>query len=272
MVSDVIKRLLQSTIAVICCLASAALAEAPPPSFDQGAALYRDQNYAAALPIFLALAKQGDVQAQTVLAMMFRYGEGTPVDSETALSVYRLAAEAGHAPAQYQMGVMLRDGEGVTPNEAAALRWFQQAAQNGYDKARLAIEDLAPSAALASNPDEPMPQRTEPWNFELPASLSQPLMEQTTSPPQPSFERGFRVQLAAMRSKEAVIDLWEFLKQEFPQLTSSLPYTVSVFEPDDQSPTLYRLRVGDFRSEQSARRFCDIIAPVTRRTCWLIND
>ena len=110
MVSDVIKRLLQSTIAVICCLASAALAEAPPPSFDQGAALYRDQNYAAALPIFLALAKQGDVQAQTVLAMMFRYGEGTPVDSETALSVYRLAAEAGHAPAQYQMGVMLRDG------------------------------------------------------------------------------------------------------------------------------------------------------------------
>ena len=94
MASDVIKRLLRSTIAVICCLASAALAEAPPPSFDQGAALYRDQNYAAALPIFLALAKQGDVQAQTVLAMMFRYGEGTPVDSETALSVYRLAAEA----------------------------------------------------------------------------------------------------------------------------------------------------------------------------------
>jgi TPR repeat protein len=240
MASDVIKRLLQSTIAVICCLASTALAEAPPPSFDQGAALYRNQNYAAALPIFL--------------------------------SVYRLAAEAGHAPAQYQMGVMLRDGEGVTPNEAAALRWFQQAAQNGYDKARLVIEDLTPGAALVSNPDEPMPQRTEPWNFELPASLSQPLMEQAISPPQSSFERGFRVQLAAMRSKEAAIDLWEFLKQEFPRLTSSLPYTVSVFEPDDQSPTLYRLRVGDFRSEQSARRFCDIIAPITRRTCWLIND
>ena len=113
--ADIIKWLLQSSLLAICCSAPVTLAEAPAPSFDQGAALYRDQNYAAALPIFLALAKQGDVQAQTVLAMMFRYGEGTPVDSETALSVYRLAAEAGHAPAQYQMGVMLRDGEGVDP-------------------------------------------------------------------------------------------------------------------------------------------------------------
>ena len=272
MAADVIKWLQRSTILGICCIASAALAEPPATSFDQGAALYRDQNYAAALPIFVTLAKQGDVQAQTVLAIMFRYGEGTPVDPETALSVYRLAAEAGHAPAQYQMGVMLRDGEGVTTNEAAALRWFQQAAQNGYDKALLAIEDLAPSPSLTPNPDGPMPQRTEPWNFELPPGLSQQLMEQAISPPQPSFERGFRVQLAAMRSKEAAIDLWEFLKQELPQLTASLPYTVSVFEPDDQSPTLYRLRVGDFRSEQSAHRFCDIIAPITRRTCWLIYD
>ena len=270
--ADIIKWLLQSSLLAICCSAPVTLAEAPAPSFDQGAALYRDQNYAAALPIFLALAREGDVQAQTVLAMMFRYGEGTPVDPETALSVYRLAAEAGHAPAQYQMGVMLRDGEGVTPNEAAALRWFQQAAQNGYDKARLAIEDLSPSQSLTSNPGEPMPQRTEPWNFELPPNVSQSLSKQAVARPQPSFERGFRVQLAATRSKEAAIDLWEFLKQEFPQLTSSLPYTVSVFEPDDQSPTLYRLRVGDFRTEQSARRFCDIIAPVTQRTCWLIND
>ena len=118
--ADIIKWLLQSSLLAICCSAPVTLAEAPAPSFDQGAALYRDQNYAAALPIFLALAKQGDVQAQTVLSMMFRYGEGTPVDPETALSVYRLAAEAGHAPAQYQMGVMLRDGEASPPMSSRA--------------------------------------------------------------------------------------------------------------------------------------------------------
>jgi hypothetical protein len=251
--------------------ASAEGAEATEASFSRAAQLYRNQAYKEAMAIFLVLAKEGDVRAQTALAMMFRYGEGARVNPETAFKIYQLAANAGHAPAQYQVGVMLRDGEGTPADIDQAKRWFRSAAIQDYDKARFALEDLSPEMREVPIIEAPVAPRTQPWDFSLPdqlASTSNPSMTLSNAS---NFERGFRVQLAAMRTKAAAIDLWGFLNQEFPQLLAGLPYTVSVYQPTPSDAPLYRLRAGDFRSEESARRFCDIISPVTRRSCWLLS-
>ena len=265
--ADIIKWLLQSSLLAICCSAPMTLAEAPAPSFDQGAALYRDQNYAAALPIFLALAKPVDVQAQTVLAMMFRYGEGTPVDSETALSVYRLAAEAGHAPAQYQMGVMLRDGEGVTPNEAAALRWFQQAAQNGYDKARLAIEDLAPSAALHQTQMNPCLNAPSPGisNYQS----FPPLMEQQ-APRNHRLSEGFGFSCGHASKKPPLICGNFSNKNSLNSHPLYLTPLVSLSRTTKAPPYIDCAWGFSIRAKRSP--FLRYHCSSHSGTCWLIND
>lgn len=254
------------------CLAPISLAESNDAAFAQAAQLYRNQAYKEAMSIFLRLAKGGDVKAQTVLAMMYRYGEGTRVDPETAFKIYQLAAKAGHAPAQFQVGVMLRDGEGIAADVEQALIWFRRAAIQGYDKAEFAIQDLAPGEDATTPLETPIEPRTAPWNFAVPDNLTGANKSDLPLSNTAQFERGFRVQLAAMRTKAAAIDLWNFLNQEFPQLLAGLPYTVSVYQPTPNDAALYRLRAGDFRSEQSARRFCDMIAPVTRRSCWLLSS
>ena len=49
-------------------------------SFESGVAKYRKNNFPGALEEFTRLAEENDVKAQTALAMMYKYGEGTPAD------------------------------------------------------------------------------------------------------------------------------------------------------------------------------------------------
>ena len=67
-------------------VASSASAES---EFESAAESYRHNDYARALPAFTRLAKQGDARAQTVLALMYKYGEGTAEDVKTAFYWYQ---------------------------------------------------------------------------------------------------------------------------------------------------------------------------------------
>ena len=61
--------------------------------FEQAAESYRNHNYAVALPAFTKLAEQGDARAQTVLALMHKYGEGTQENPLLAFKWYQRAAK-----------------------------------------------------------------------------------------------------------------------------------------------------------------------------------
>ena len=61
--------------------------------FDKGLKAYLAGDYATALPEFQQFAEQGDVDAQYILAGMYKAGEGVPQDSEQA-QIWCLCARA----------------------------------------------------------------------------------------------------------------------------------------------------------------------------------
>ena len=236
---------------------------AASPDFDAAADAYRAQNFIAARAGFLKLAGAGDVRSKAILGMMSRFGEGVPVDLPEAFNWYLDAARSGHPPAQYQVGRMLSLGEGVAINERRAQHWFGQAAEQGYEKA---IDQLTQQTL-----EQPQITELKPisrvWNFQLPNNFKPdetPILNNHQLPV-------IRVQLGAMKTKDAAIDLWTLIQDELPSLTRDLPFTVSHYvEPKQNS--IFRLRIGEFQSTADAGFFCEQVKKVSRRPCWVIND
>jgi uncharacterized protein len=99
--------------------------------FDKGLAAAQSGDFETALREWTPLAKQGHVQAQYNLALMYDNGEGVPQDYKTAVKWYTLAAEKGDADAQYNLGVMYRKGDGVLQDDKTAVKWYTLAAEQG---------------------------------------------------------------------------------------------------------------------------------------------
>ena len=88
------------------------------------------------LPIgWLALAEQGDADAQRNLGLMYDNGDGVPENDIEAVKWYRLAAEQGDALAQSYLGLMYADGEGIPENDINAYAWWSLAATQGHESA-----------------------------------------------------------------------------------------------------------------------------------------
>ena len=99
--------------------------------FDKGLAAAQSGDFETALREWTPLAKQGHVQAQLNLALMYRQGHGVPQDYKTAVKWYTLAVEQGNAVAQYNLGQMYRRGNGVLQDYKTALKWYTLAAEQG---------------------------------------------------------------------------------------------------------------------------------------------
>ena len=83
-------------------------------SLDEAvAALYRG-DYSTVLQILKPLAEQGDVEAQVMLGILYKAGQGVvPQDDAEAVKWYRLAADQGAATAQYNIGSAYYYGRGL---------------------------------------------------------------------------------------------------------------------------------------------------------------
>ena len=240
---------------------------AQPPGFDEAAAAYRAKDFAAARAAFLQRSAAGDARSMAILGMMSRFGEGVAVDLTDAFNWYLAAAKAGHPSAQYQVGRMLNLGEGAGADAHSAQVWFGQAAEQGYDKEIDYLTQQAheePIAAAVADAVKP-PRRV--WNFELPKTLKTTQLPLLKSQPPPIV----RVQMGAMKTKDAAIDLWTLIQDQLPGLTLDLPFTVSHFGAPGQK-SIFRLRVGEFQSPDEARFFCQQVKKVSRRPCWVITD
>ena len=232
-------------------------------AFNTAAELYRSQQFIEAKAAFLGLANQNHARANAILGMMARFGEGGPIDLTQAFEFYLSSARAGYAPAQYQVAVMFEEGEGVNQDQSQAQTWYTAAADQGYEKA---IDRLTqPLQPAASDARQTMLSRV--WNLNLPEQFKQALPPATPIP-----ERlGIKVQLGAMSTKDAAIDLWQLIRDELPQQSRALPITVSRFKGADQAE-IFRLRVGDFSNVPQAKDFCDSVEKLSRRPCWVVAD
>jgi len=133
--------------------ASSAIAQS---DFDRGAVAYKRGDYAGALAVFRPLAENGDPKAQSILGLMYSYGEGVPVDYREASRWYRRAAEQDSSVAQYNLGMLYLDGKGVAQNTDEAVKWLTEAADGGHFRARstLASLDAGTYSYLASEPND----------------------------------------------------------------------------------------------------------------------
>ncbi|WP_347274728.1 tetratricopeptide repeat protein [Candidatus Kuenenia sp.] len=75
-------------------------------------------------------AKQGNVEAQLFVGIMYEKGMGLDKDEAKAVRWYRKAAEQGSAAAQSMLGRAYAEGYGVAKNEVEAMKWFRKAAES----------------------------------------------------------------------------------------------------------------------------------------------
>ncbi len=85
-------------------------------------------SYGAALKMWLPLAKQGDMVAQTNVGEIFEKGLGLTPDYKTAANWYQKAADQGYSPAQINLGQLYEQGKGVPKDPKKAVNLYRSAA------------------------------------------------------------------------------------------------------------------------------------------------
>ena len=99
-----------------------------------------DQDYAKALDLAKRAADQGYAPAQTLAGMMYQNGEGTSEDASTAASYYEKAAAQSDPWAQSLLGGMYLSGTGVEQNNVLAYKWLTKAAAQGNAAAKSLLD------------------------------------------------------------------------------------------------------------------------------------
>ena len=74
---------------------------------------------------------------------MYSQGWGSPKDNAEALKWYRLAAKQGHVESQLNLGVLYANGLGIPKNYTVAFVWWSIASKQGNINARTNKEKLS---------------------------------------------------------------------------------------------------------------------------------
>ncbi|CAO3613785.1 unnamed protein product [Mucor hiemalis] len=106
--------------------------------YKQGMESYNAEDYDSALPFFSHAAYGFEHQeAKKMLGAMYRYGQGTSVDTQQAILWYK---RAGDASALYNVGLIYFEGAGdLERNTKEAMQYFQRAADGGSTDAEFFI-------------------------------------------------------------------------------------------------------------------------------------
>ena len=92
---------------------------------------------------YLKRAEQGEAKAQYFLALLYRNGDGTPVNCEEAVKWFQRSAEQGYSSAQLLIGLMYKNGEGVPVSYVKAYAWMSLSSAQGDEDAKRMVNNLA---------------------------------------------------------------------------------------------------------------------------------
>lgn len=124
-------------------------------SFESGKAALQRGDHQGALALLQPLAQRGNVDAQTLLAMMYWDGRGVGQSYSEAARWFRRAAEQGNADAQTMLGTQYLNGQGVEKNHAESIKWYRKAADQGHLRAFVRLGAMyAQGQGVARNHDE----------------------------------------------------------------------------------------------------------------------
>jgi len=218
--------------------------------FQSAAKSYRARNYPDAYRQFIVLARGGDARAQTVIAMMHKYGESVPQDPKQAFSWYLKAAQQGYGPAMYNVGIMYAAGNGVAADQTAAIQWLKKAAKAGFSRANDKLAQLGADKITNTKPideSEPWPKS---WNLRLPNSVRDDKDSDTVPPPDATW----LVQVGSMNTRAGANRLWDALTDHAPALFRNVDAIIRL--ADDTPQRVYRVQTGPFDTLKAARQFC----------------
>ncbi|PKB17668.1 tetratricopeptide repeat protein [Flavobacterium sp. 5] len=108
-------------------------------NFTAGVAALDANNMPLAYKKFLAAAKEGHLDSQFNVALMYEKGMGVGKNEKEALIWYNKASEQGNVNAQFNLGVFYENGKGTPIDYAKANKWYRRAA---LQKDGLAIGNL----------------------------------------------------------------------------------------------------------------------------------
>jgi len=89
-----------------------------------------DQNYVKAVELLSKAANQGYAAAQSNLGVMYANGQGVVQDYFKAVELYTKVANQGDAEAQYMLGLMYANGHGVVQDYFKAKELFKKSCLN----------------------------------------------------------------------------------------------------------------------------------------------
>lgn len=108
--------------------------------YDAGLGL--TENNKAARIWYKAAADQGHLKAWTMLGSLYLQGRGIPRDPAVASFYFKKAAFQGDPVAQYALGSMYVYGDGVQLDSETGLKWLILASQNGDVDAMILIGSM----------------------------------------------------------------------------------------------------------------------------------
>ena len=100
-------------------------------NFEAGVAAYQANDLPLAYKTFLAAAKEGHVDSQFNVALMYEQGIGVGKDEKEAVVWYGKAAAQGSAAAQFNLGVLYENGRGTKIDFVKANEWYRKASEQG---------------------------------------------------------------------------------------------------------------------------------------------
>ncbi len=103
-----------------------------------GIELFHDKKYKEAYKYLQKEAVQNNSDAQYCLGLMYRYGNGVPMNCKKAFKFFYKAAEQNNIYAQIRLGKMYRWGTGVKSDYKKSIYWYFKASeQNNPDAQRV---------------------------------------------------------------------------------------------------------------------------------------
>lgn len=94
-------------------------------------------------------ARAGDVLAQNVMGMAYKYGLGIKQNHEMSGQWFRKAAEQGDADAQFNLGRIYGKGFGTyartraaPQDDVEAVYWYRRSAEQGYRPAQFSLAEI----------------------------------------------------------------------------------------------------------------------------------
>ncbi len=104
---------------------------------QQGYSLLSQGRYADAGSVCQKPAEHGNLTCQTILGVLYDFGQGWPQDYNKAAYWYTKAAMQGNPTAQGNLGYLYHQGTGVAKDDNQAVYWYIKSAEQGYVDAQV---------------------------------------------------------------------------------------------------------------------------------------